>query len=667
MSRTPYDRGAGGGNRGTGGGGRGGGRGRGAYYREKYGGKRGGTSVRVGAGGGGDGAGGRSGNTTDSENIGILARSGGALADMLRGLERAPYAAYKDLKRAYYEFEDGNILLFVDHVQADPYAAPSKIRVRLSQSLAGFPLSLFSTRTRRAATEDYVTRRIAEHVMHRSLNVANAGGGGWHGSKGADIHIDTPGQQVLERTSVSMTSEYIEARLTINLPAQGRSILGMQAAQLLTVTIPGLAQQTLRCNAFPDSELFRFVQSVEDQAALRDMLDDAGLLAFVANGAVLPRETGAKDTPLCGPHVVPFKSPPSLEVTLTCPNRGVVTGMGVPKGITLIVGGGFHGKSTLLDALQLGVYNHIPGDGREFVVTQANVMKINAEDGRSVASVDISPFISNLPFGKDTTTWSTSDASGSTSMAANMQEALEIGCSGFLLDEDTCANNLLFQDERMAVLVGKCNEPITPLISKVRSLYSDKKCSAILVTGGSGSYMDVADLVISMVAYVPSDVTSKARRVAQTYPSGLNLEHLPYGSITPRIPLIPTAGQGSCGRQEVIAATTPRKSKALNAHRISIDGTDVDLSGLEQLVHGSQARAIVAAILHVRDHVQDGTLSLAECVGAVNAMWDHGERGLLETSATGWIVGDLARPRMLELAGAINRLRGLSVRNLHGG
>ena len=101
--------------------------------------------------------------------------------------------------------------------------------------------------------------------------------------------------------------------------------------------------------------------------------------------------------------------------------------MGIRKGITLIVGGGYHGKSTLLKALEAGVYNHIAGDGREFVITDDTAFKLRAEDGRSITGVDISPFIKNLPNKKDTVHFSTEDASGSTSQAANLMEALESG------------------------------------------------------------------------------------------------------------------------------------------------------------------------------------------------------------------------------------------------
>ena len=169
-----------------------------------------------------------------------------------------------------------------------------------------------------------------------------------------------------------------------------------------------------------------------------------------------------------------FVSPSSMEVTLNLPNHGPLKGMGIPKGITLIVGGGYHGKSTLLEALELGVYNHIAGDGREYVITESDAVKIRAEDGRSIKSADISLFINDLPNGKDTCCFYTEDASGSTSQAANVMEAIETGSRLLLIDEDTSATNFMIRDELMQRVVKRSQEPITPFIERVQWLAQEK-------------------------------------------------------------------------------------------------------------------------------------------------------------------------------------------------
>ncbi|KAJ3034404.1 hypothetical protein HDV00_005060 [Rhizophlyctis rosea] len=523
---------------------------------------------------------------------------------------------------------------------------------------------------RRVALEHYITRAFHKYVRENRLDVANQGGG-WHGSKGADFNIDKPGQQVLERSSVDVNVEYVEARFTVGLPAQGRNILGRQAQTLLTEKLPQIVNSTMTLRALDAQDLISFVECIEDQEELRQSIKAADLLAFVRNGAILPRESGASDLPMKGGKVIPFQSPKSLEKSFNVPNRGKVTGMGIPCGITLIAGGGFHGKSTLLDALQLGVYNHVPGDGREFVVADKSLTKIRAEDGRSITSVNISPFISNLPFGQGTEQFSTADASGSTSMAANIQEALELGCNGFLFDEDTCATNFLIRDLRMQMLVSSENEPITPLISKIRSLYTERGCSSILVVGGCGSYLDVADLVVSMDSYVPRDVTTKAKEIAKSVPVGIDDGGLPYGPVTDRIPAISLTNNGptpmevdsqidqSTDRPPPQPAGKGPKSAARRTNLITVSGVDVDLSALEQLVHPSQARAILDAILHLQASPPSQRKTMRQWVEEVDRVWS--EKGMDALDLKGWKSGELARPRRFEVAAALNRLRGLRV------
>lgn len=232
-------------------------------------------------------------------------------------------------------------------------------------------------------------------------------------------------------------------------------------------------------------------------------------------------------------------SPASLSITIQTPNSGTVSGMGIPKGVTLIVGGGYHGKSTLLRALEIGVYNHVPGDGRERVVSNPSAVKIGAEDGRRIEKVNISPFINNLSFGKNTQAFSSENASGSTLQAANIIESLEIGASVILIDEDTSATNFMIRDHRMQELVSKEKEPITPFIDKVRHLYTDCGVSTILAIGGAGDYFDVADYVICMVEYTPRDVTGDAKRITDKFVSERISEGgTSFGRILERIPLV---------------------------------------------------------------------------------------------------------------------------------
>lgn len=561
------------------------------------------------------------------------------LRQTLLRIDNRGYKAYKDIQGSY-AFPD--FTLIIDHVQGDPFAAPSKVRVRVPQSVAGFPQGTYRTRSRQIALRDYLTRQFDRAA--RELSGRRGTG------KSGLIAIDRPGQEVLERTSAYVTDEYVEVRFVVGLPARGRRILGRQAAEMLCDDIPQIVDRALLYRNLHSQELQHHIETVEDADWLRQQLAKQGLVAFVADGAILPRRSGVDDRPLSA-GAVPFKAPVSLRVEFTRPNLGLITGMGVPEGITLIVGGGYHGKSTLLRAIELGVYNHIPGDGREFVITDPAAVKIRAEDGRRVVGVNISPFINNLPQGRSTTRFSTDNASGSTSQAANIIEALEAGARLLLVDEDTAATNFMIRDHRMQELIAKNLEPITPFIDKVRQLYTDYGVSTILVMGGSGDYFDVADTVIAMENFLPHDVTQEARAIARKYAA----ERTPeggeqFGQITPRVPL-PDSLDPSRGRRAV-------KLKVRDVDEMVFGTEDIDLSAVEQIVDESQVRAIALAMVYAKQKYMDGRRPLPEILDRV--MKDIQRQGLDILSP--FPSGDLAMFRRFELAAALNRLRTLEVR-----
>jgi len=417
--------------------------------------------------------------------------------------------------------------------------------------------------------------------------------------------------------------------------------------------IPRLVEASMLASAYDPRVVQRHVAAAEDQAALRSQLDGAGLVAFVADGAVLPRASGVSDRPMRGEHVIPFRSPPELAVELEAPNAGRVRGMGIPKGVTILVGGGYHGKSTLLAAISRGVYDHIPGDGRERVVTAPDAVKIRAEDGRRIEKVDISPFISNLPFGQDTRAFSTENASGSTSQAANIVEALEAGTSLLLMDEDTCATNFMVRDSRMQRLVPKAKEPITPFVDQVRNLYREHGVSSIIVMGGSSDYFEVADTVIAMDHYLPRVVTAEARRLVEELPSRrLEESGGSFGPLPARIPDPASIDPYRRGKVKV---------RARELDTIQFGEETMELYALEQLVDQSQTRAIGDMLVYaVRKGYWDGRTSIRQAISRLFA--DVESNGLDVISPFyGQHPGDLARPRPQEVAAALNRLRTLVV------
>jgi len=477
--------------------------------------------------------------------------------------------------------------------------------------------------------------------------------GGWGGAKGGELQIEKPSQHVLPRTSVIVTLSEIEVRFTVAMPAQGRSIMGPWAAKIVAENVPTIIRNTISYDKVDQRSLIQHVLSVEDQEFLRNKLRSASLIAFVRNGAILPRKSGACDEPMSRDEAVPFVAPPSLERDFLLPNSGKIAGMAVPRGITLIVGGGFHGKSTLLEALQVGIYNKIPGDGREFVVTDAEAVTIRAEDGRGIENVNISPFINNLPREKSTTAFSTPDASGSTSQAANIMEALELGCSGLLIDEDKSATNFMIRDKRMQMLVAKENEPITPFIYKVRTMYTDLGVSSILVIGGSGDYFDVADTVVMMQSYIPRDVTREAREIAATIKTELvNEGGDNFGTVTMRYPLGHSVERSFPSRDR-------QKVKIASRASVLFGDTEIDLSAVEQIVERSQTAAIADALILLKgvssgDLAMDGRRTLSEILRSLEQEFDS-PLGLDTLNQRHR--GNYARPRRFEIAAALNRLR----------
>ncbi|MEQ8278733.1 MAG: ABC-ATPase domain-containing protein [Deltaproteobacteria bacterium] len=562
------------------------------------------------------------------------------LESELRRIDRRGYRAYKDIAGAY---DLGEVQLFIDHVQGDPFAAPSKLRLRVDTQRAGVDPALFANRVRRVAFEDFLAR-VARTVIHDVCRGRRGSG------KSGAVGIDAGGQEVLERTAACVTDDFVELRITAGLPAAGRSVLAREAIALLLDDLPAVARLSLFADEYGAYDAERFVDTVEDQAHLRGQLAERGLVAFVADGAILPRASGASDRPLSGPDVVPFVAPESLAVELEGLHPpGPVRGLGVPRGVTLIVGGGYHGKSTLLSAIQRGVYDHVPDDGRERVVTDHDAVKIRAEDGRHISSVDISPFIGALPGGRTTTAFSTDDASGSTSQAASIVEAIEVGATTLLLDEDTSATNFMVRDARMQALVHADREPITPFVDRVRELYETLGVSTVLVMGGSGDYFDQANTVVQMDAYRPKDVTAEAHAIAEAHPTGRRREN--------DAPLVAPRRRG-IERRTINAARGKRDVKidVRAVDRLTFGTTEIDLGGVEQLVDTSQTRAVGYALEDLRRDLEDD--ALAEALTRQQARFDaDGLDGLDPFVRAGRHPGHFARPRRFEIAAAINRLR----------
>jgi len=574
------------------------------------------------------------------------------LKKILARIDGRGYKAYKDIEGAY---DFGDFWFFIDHVQGDPFGSPTRVRLQVPQEKAKIPSELFQNKTRAIALQDYLTRKFAAAIQAVAKGHRGIGGSG-------KISVDIPGQEVLERTSCRVDPEKVEVRFTMGLPAAGRTILSRQAEEMFFGEIPKIVERSVFYGNLSPAEGKNHVDAVEDQEYIRTQLSRQGWICFMANGSLLPRLSGVDERPLkgedtgTGQPIVLFPSPPEMEVEVETLHRGKIRGMALREGITLIVGGGFHGKSTLLNAIEKGVYPHIPGDGREYVVTHPTAVKVRAEDGRAVEKVDIRPFITNLPLRKGTAEFSTKNASGSTSQAANIMEALEVGAKVLLIDEDTSATNFMIRDQRMQELVAKEKEPITPFIDKVKQLYEERSVSTVLVMGGSGDYFDQATRVIMMDAYVPKDVSGRVREIVQKYPTLRKPEGSEtFGRVCSRIPLSESFDPQR-GKRDV-------KIDAKGLRTILYGRTPIDLSQVAQVVDESQTNAIGDLIHYCASRYFKGDVPLGE--GLRRAMADVEEKGL--DILAPFKKGDYARPRIFEVAAAINRMRTLKIKTVVSG
>lgn len=425
------------------------------------------------------------------------------LKRLLTSIDHKSYPAYKDVRGAY---DFNTYTLSIDHVQGDPFASPSKVSVQVRHAKAGFPAELFDTPWKKTALEDYLLRCFSREIGRLSFKAKGSG-------KSGLIATSRPGQEVLSRTACEIGRNEITARFEVGFPAFGRTINSGELIRIFFDFLPGCVENVFFYRRQNTAEIKKRITLADDQQFIRNELKRLDLVSFVADGSILPRETGVSDRPMKGS--VAFHSPDSLRITLNLPGHGPISGMAIHRGITLIVGGGYHGKSTLLKALESGVYNHIPGDGREYVITDETAVKLRAEDGRSINHVDISLFIRDLPNKKDTTCFSTADASGSTSQAAAVIESIEAGTRAFLIDEDTSATNFMLRDDLMQRIVSRDKEPITPFIERARDLYKQAGISTVLVAGSSGAYFFIADTIIQMDAYRPFDITEMVKNACE--------------------------------------------------------------------------------------------------------------------------------------------------------
>ena len=540
----------------------------------------------------------------------------------LRAIDHKSYPAYKDLKGSY---TFGTYTLSIDHVQGDPFASPSRLSILVAGKTAGFPASLFDTRYKRVALQDYLNRLFYQEIEKYTFKAKGSG-------KSGLISVSRCGQEILERSAVTIHPENggLHIRLAAGFPANGRTINASQLERILFDFLPVCVQTVCFYKKLSPARVQEVIHLAEDQHYIRTRLSDLDLCAFVANGAILPRQSGVSDKPM--KDGIPFTSPASMEITLTLPHHGPLT--------------------------ELGVYNHIAGDGREYVITDDSALKIRAEDGRSIKKTDISMFINNLPNAKDTKAFYTEDASGSTSQAANVIEGIESGTSLFLIDEDTCATNFMIRDELMQRVVCREEEPITPFIERARFLYETCGISSIIVAGSSGSYFHIADAILQMDRYVPRDITAFAKKEAALY-ADRNPENPEAGM--PQIlpdPALPSFRRAP-GYNPALRRDDRLKHKAHGRETIQLGHETIDLRYLEQLADTEQTAALSFMLALAEKSLFNGQTSMKVLVDSLLSLIE--KKGLEALSDSSYLPTDLAVPRRQEIFSCFNRYRGLKL------
>ena len=536
-------------------------------------------------------------------------------------------------------YDCGDFELHIDSVPDDPSRNPLRMRVRVGIAGAGFPDTAFSTKSREIAARDFMTR---------TFNAGAAAQSALSRIRGARIFIDRPGPVILETSAVVVGDGIIEARFTADLPIEGDRIVGNALRELFMKNIPGIVRASLVYDGFDAVKFTATVDTAEDADTLRNMLPEMGLAAFVADGSVPAGKAGIVTRGAS--KAVQFRAPETLAVTVELPNRGAVRGLGVPAGITVVAGERTSGKTALLTALALGVYNHPPDDGRELIVTAPDAVYVPFEEGRRIENVDISPIIPKGSVGDDMQSFRTEAATPVESQAANIIEALEIGTSLLLFNEDSVAPGFATRDARIQELLSGDEVTLTPLVYILPALRDEMGVSAVIALGGSGDFLDIADTVIVMSGSELTDATEKAAKIVRERPTGR--KSIPSATAIQRRDRRPFRTG-----LEPVKLKKEEKVRPHGSGYVQYGDEFIDLDKVIQLVSSSQARGIARGLSLVR-RLMDGSRSLRDAVNEVMKRIDAVGLDTLSNRR----MGDLAGFRPHELAAAVNRLKQLKVK-----
>jgi predicted ABC-class ATPase len=530
------------------------------------------------------------------------------------------------------DFDFSRYVVKIGRLRPDGRSFP--LSVRVPQIIAGFPEEIFETPIRRMALEDYLIRNLATAIEEISSFDEE-------GVAYRNIEIATPGQKILPRTSMLVSDEYIETHLAVRLPLRDELIDGEKLEDIFFEELQELVVSTLiYCNLDYD-ELSSFLDIMEDAGRIRQLLASQGLISFVGEGSLLKREPFTDDVDL---FQAPLMIDEKLKTSIDVPNAGTVSGLGIKDGITLIIGDEYSGRCDLIAAISAGIYNHVPGDGREFVASMPDTVYISEEPGRSVQKVDISPFVISEDEGF--AEFSSDAADGFESEAAALVENIEVGARILLFDESTSSPAFLAGDERIGGLISGGDPRTVPLAARARQL--TEEIGAALVVAGNrniSAFIPVADTILLIEDYTVSDITEQAKALGI---AEIKVEESTRGfqELADRKRwVVPSSIDPSLGKEDAHIV-------AYEKQLLEFGRNLIDLSVIEQLADSDQTRTIGQVLYYLKLRYLGESNSL-------NSLLDYVDRDL-STEGLACLSpefrSDLARPRRYEIAAALNRL-----------
>lgn len=527
----------------------------------------------------------------------------------------------------------------------DKEKAVAHFSVRVPQSLANFPLDLIESPLRRTALEDLILRSFSNELDLIS---------GYDNSGVArkQITIADPAQKILPRSALEINEDYVEARIVIKLPfktlsygsGDARVIDGEAACDVFFNDLVNAVEQSMiYCNLDPE-RIDSALELMEDASHLRKELSTRGLTAFVRQGSLLSRMSDC-DLPDYE-DLNPLMVEESAEIDFEVPNGGSVRGLGIPTGLTVIIGEANAGRTDLMKALGDGIYNHVAGDGREMAISMTDTAAINSDTGRSVQRVDISPFFA----GEDSSlkSYSSNSADRFCSQAASFIEMIEAGARVLLLDESTSDPEFLSGDQRVSALLN--SKKRVSLVEIARQLVDELDIS-IIVAGGANvaEYLPLADNVFKIEAGKVANITEAVKSQDLPAPEQQHLADISRLLDVQRY-IMPSSINATCGEKNVVV-------EAIDRDIFQFGRNSVDVSSASQIAGIYQTNTIGQVIYYARLRYIDGETPLQQVLDMIDR--DLTKDGL--AGLTPEVRGDLARPRRYEIAAALNRLRAMRI------